>query len=119
MKKVIFIILLVSTSLSCSNFFSKNSINFQITNNTSYTINSLEVKLNPETEIMSSSYIIQPGGSESIVLDMSRAKLEGSFCISYLIGGRYIEENTGYYTNGCPSEEEMNCVVTTDGLIKW
>lgn len=119
MKKVTVLFVLIISISSCSNFFAKNSTTFHIMNSSQYTVTSVEVGLYPEHDISSYSKIIKPGESEEIILDMSNAKSEGCYTICYYLDQKLIEEVTGFYTNGCPSEDEHNLVITSEGLIKW
>lgn len=119
MKKITVLFVLILSLLSCSNFFIKNSATFHIMNSSQYTVTSVEIGLTPEDDIRTISQIINPGESKDIVLDMSSAKSEGCYTICYYLDDKFIEEETGYYSNGCPSEEELNLVITSEGLIKW
>lgn len=119
MKKTIVLFVLILSMLSCSNFFAKNSATFHIMNSSQYTVSRVEIGLSPEHEISSYSQIIKPGESEDIILDMSNAESEGCYTICYYLDEKLIEEETGYYTNGCPTEDEHNLVITSEGLISW
>ena len=115
MKRNIFILLLISSLISCQ---FENTAKFEITNLTEFKVDSINIKSSNHES--SADFInLAPGEKEFYNMDMSKLpKVDGDYRLSYKMGNGMIKyERFGYFTNGYPLEEITNIFIDLDTVI--
>ena len=99
--------------LSCNN---KVIANFEITNETDFSIDSLKI----EPMVITDGKYISLNNNETIAYEVDMTgivKTDGSYKLSYYLNGKTIIKDFGYYTNGYPIENLIEVTVLNDTIL--
>lgn len=112
-RSIIGLLILSFISTSCSN---KVVADFEITNNTEFTIDSLKVEPNLSDK---GKYIsLKKGEKTKYKSDMTSIdKIDGAYQISFLLNGISKTEVFGYYSNGYPLERITKIEIEKDTIL--
>lgn len=105
----------MTSLISCQ---SKIEAKFDITNESEFVIDSLNIKSSDHHQ--SAEYLqLKPGESKKYYMDMTDLpKTDGDYLLSYRLMGRKVQQKSfGYYTNGYPLEEVTKINIKSDTVI--
>lgn len=112
-------LILLSLFFSCSNFITKDSTVFHITNSSSYISTDISVELSTNRSISKSHSNIYPGESDDLIVEVGESEIDGVFILNYSMNGNQYKTETTRSHSDSRGYTEYHLVITNDGIISW
>lgn len=109
------VVLLIVVFFFTSCYFNNYKVEFEIINNTEFTIDSLKIFPNSDKSLNYMS--LKPYQKRSYVIDMFNVPArDGSYLLSYKSNNKLIKKGFGYYSNGMPLENKIVIRIKNDSI---
>lgn len=111
--KRIYLLAIIFFLTSC--YFNNEKVNFEIVNNTIFSLDSLNIE--PNTKELSKYLSLKPKQKIKYEINMSDIpSLDGAYVLKYRSNNKTIVKAFGYYSRGIPFGENFKIVIEKDTI---